>query len=212
MMSKGMKKTKWKKAKRIWKLEEIPHKYLTLRPIGAEMTIQMSKERTVKEDVKIGTFWPEQKIEVVASKEKDPDPPKLTMKKEGPELEVSKSEKTEEAPKLIERYQVDPSLAYKEVEFTIKCQMRTRWIPYFVSMLQTMENYGRAGHSAVVGLYSDGDGDFRPHFELHGVKAFVNADDVNRTYDITKELGMEDLYYPEHMITRNESVDYFDAG
>ena len=35
-------------------------------------------------------------------------------------------------------------------------------------------------------------------------KAFVNADDANHTYDITKELGMEDLYYPEHMITRNE--------
>lgn len=79
-------------------------------------------------------------------------------------------------------------------------------------MLQTMENYGRVGHSAVVGLFADGDGDFRPSFELHGIKGIVNADDENRSYDITKDLTMKDLYYPERMITKARAVDYFDAG
>ena len=33
-------------------------------------------------------------------------------------------------------------------------------------MLKKMENNGNLGHSEEVGIYSDGDGDFRPKFKI----------------------------------------------
>ena len=54
----------------------------------------------------------------------------------------------------------------KEVEITIKAKMNERWVNDFLSMLKYMESCGNMGHSAVVGFYSDGDGDFRPKFEF----------------------------------------------
>lgn len=54
----------------------------------------------------------------------------------------------------------------KEVEFTVKCRMNERWVNDFCSMLKYMESCGNMGHSAIVGFYSDGDGDFRPKFEF----------------------------------------------
>lgn len=55
---------------------------------------------------------------------------------------------------------------YKEVEITIKAKMNERWVNDFLSMLKYMESCGNMGHSAVVGFYSDGDGDFRPKFSI----------------------------------------------
>ena len=52
-------------------------------------------------------------------------------------------------------------------EFTMKVRMRSRWIPHFLAMLKKMEYYGSIGSSRNVGIYSDGDGDFRPKFEWH---------------------------------------------
>ena len=54
----------------------------------------------------------------------------------------------------------------KEVEITIKAKMNERWVNDFLSMLKYMESCGNMGHSAVIGFYSDGDGDFRPKFEF----------------------------------------------
>lgn len=53
----------------------------------------------------------------------------------------------------------------KEVEYIVKVKMDERWVDSFCSMLQYMEFCGRIGHSALIGFYADGDGDFRPKFE-----------------------------------------------
>ena len=53
-----------------------------------------------------------------------------------------------------------------EIEFTIKVTMNERWVDDFCSMLKWMEACGKAGHSSMTGFYADGDGDFRPTFEI----------------------------------------------
>lgn len=53
-----------------------------------------------------------------------------------------------------------------EVEFTIKVKMRRRWVSHFCSMLNYMEQLGNLGSSRKVGMFSDGDGDFRPKFKI----------------------------------------------
>lgn len=71
----------------------------------------------------------------------------------------------------------------KEVTFNIKATMNERWVEDFCSMLNWMQYCGNVGHSSVVGFYSDGDGDFRPKFE------------IDREYELTngyrKELKKE---------------------
>ena len=52
-----------------------------------------------------------------------------------------------------------------EKTFNITCKMKERWIASFIKMLNEMERNGSIGHSECVGLYADGDGDFRPKFE-----------------------------------------------
>lgn len=49
--------------------------------------------------------------------------------------------------------------------FTIKCTMRVHWVPHFLGMLKRMQHLGAIGSSRLVSFYSDGDGNFRPHFE-----------------------------------------------
>lgn len=49
--------------------------------------------------------------------------------------------------------------------FTVYCQMDERWIPSFLKMLNTMQHNGDIGRSEFVGMYSDGDGDYRPRFD-----------------------------------------------
>lgn len=53
------------------------------------------------------------------------------------------------------------------MKFTIECEMKDRWVNDFLSMLKYMEDCGKIGHSAIVGFYSDGDGDFRPEFKFN---------------------------------------------
>ena len=50
------------------------------------------------------------------------------------------------------------------VTITIKATMKERWVDDFLSFLRYMETCGNLGHSAVLGFYADGDGDFRPKF------------------------------------------------
>lgn len=52
-----------------------------------------------------------------------------------------------------------------DIEFTIKCRMRARWVPYFLGMLAHIQKLGSWGSSRDVTLFADGDGDFRPQFE-----------------------------------------------
>lgn len=54
------------------------------------------------------------------------------------------------------------------IEFTIKCKMKERWVPHFIGMLKLMENLGCLGSSRDVCFCADGDGDFRPKFEFEG--------------------------------------------
>lgn len=54
----------------------------------------------------------------------------------------------------------------KEITFNIKVTMNERWANDFCSMLKYMECCGNIGHSSIVGFYSDGDGDFKPKFEI----------------------------------------------
>lgn len=64
--------------------------------------------------------------------------------------------------------------------FNIEVTMNERWVDDFCSMLKWMENCGNVGHSSVVGFYSDGDGDFRPKFnidtEFNNVNGYRNED------------------------------------
>jgi hypothetical protein len=54
-------------------------------------------------------------------------------------------------------------------KFVIECEVPERWVNDFCSMLNTMEYFGKQGHSGVVGIYADGDGDFRPRFNIQTV-------------------------------------------
>lgn len=79
-----------------------------------------------------------------------------------------------------------------DVKFTIEATMDERWVNDFCSMLNHMEMCGAIGHSSFVGFYADGDGDFRPHFN------------IDRDFEIKKGIPREEIYCkPEIM---------FDAG
>ena len=69
------------------------------------------------------------------------------------------------------------------ITFNIKCTMNKRWINNLCSMLDYMQHCGEIGHSSIVGFYSDGDGDFRPKFEIDKdyEKALKHADDDNKS-------------------------------
>lgn len=74
-----------------------------------------------------------------------------------------------------------------ETTFTIKCTMRSRWVPHFLAMLKYMQQLGGLGGSRNVTFRSDGDGDFRPKFqwaeELPSDGKPILDSDGNRTYD-----------------------------
>ena len=60
-----------------------------------------------------------------------------------------------------------------ERTFTINCKMEERWIASFIKMLDSMNYCGAIGHSEYVGLYADGDGDFRPTFDYDKVLSVI---------------------------------------
>lgn len=65
-------------------------------------------------------------------------------------------------------------------KFTIECEMEERWVDYFCSMLKNMQYNGEVGHSGSITLFSDGDGDFRPKFDI---KTNFNRVDPIRAMD-----------------------------
>lgn len=75
------------------------------------------------------------------------------------------------------------------MKFIIECEMKDRWAPYFVSMLKRMEKNGQQGHSECVAFLSDGDGDFRPIFnikseiKIDGNKDFILKEKYVKLYD-----------------------------
>ena len=52
------------------------------------------------------------------------------------------------------------------ITFNIKCTMKKRWLNQFCSFLRRMERNGQQGHSEIISFMSDGDGDFRPTFDI----------------------------------------------
>lgn len=60
-----------------------------------------------------------------------------------------------------------------KVTFNVECTMEERWVPYFISFLKQMEYNGIVGHSGVVAINADGDGDFHPEFKTIACR-FVN--------------------------------------
>lgn len=54
----------------------------------------------------------------------------------------------------------------EEITFTVTCTMRKRWAAQLVSMLKKMQYLGSIGSSRGITIYADGDGDFRPRFEV----------------------------------------------
>ena len=86
------------------------------------------------------------------------------------------------------------------MKFTIECEMKKRWIPHFVGMLKIMQVLGGWGSSRVVGIFSDGDGDFRPKFKINGV-------------DIYKVRGIKPPVYDDNEKDKRAVCDYYwDAG
>ena len=65
-------------------------------------------------------------------------------------------------------------------DFTIKCSMKDRWVPYFISFLKRIEKDGETGESDLVGFYVDGDSDFRAKFKFDSSE--VNDDVYNKIY------------------------------
>lgn len=64
--------------------------------------------------------------------------------------------------------------------------MQERWIPHFLSMLKNMERLGNIGASRTVAIFADGDGDFRPKFNVsieYDEVPPVRDDNGNTTYD-----------------------------
>jgi hypothetical protein len=52
-------------------------------------------------------------------------------------------------------------------KFIVECEVPERWVDDFCSFLEHLERNGNIGHSALVGFYADGDGDFRPKFTIN---------------------------------------------
>ncbi len=73
------------------------------------------------------------------------------------------------------------------MKFTIKCEMKDRWVPYFLAMLRYMQSLGNLGSSRMVSFYADGDGDFRPKFQwnedLSSDGKPIKDEDGDKTYD-----------------------------
>lgn len=54
----------------------------------------------------------------------------------------------------------------EDVTITVRITARKRWIPQLLGVFARMEYLGKIGSSRNVCLHSDGDGDFRPRFEV----------------------------------------------
>ena len=75
-------------------------------------------------------------------------------------------------------------------EFNINVKMEERWIPYFQSMLMSMQQLGVLGSSRLLGFYSDGDGDFRPRFEFDiPMKTVSGISNCNKTPYLMYDAG-----------------------
>ena len=103
----------------------------------------------------------------------------------------AKKEEPAETPIITKSHPGTPMLLGYPDEFTmdnipedqdgnvngcVTFKMKKRWLPAFYGMLSMMEKYGKAGCSRTIGIYSDGDGDFRPTFSVYANNKPVKID------------------------------------
>lgn len=81
-----------------------------------------------------------------------------------------------------------------DVTFTITATMPEDWADYFCSFLKRMETDGKRGHSETIGFYADGDGDFRPKFEIDHEYKHVNSRSSNYKKVETMFTDVLDVY------------------
>lgn len=82
----------------------------------------------------------------------------------------------------------------KDITFTITATMPEDWADYFCSFLKRMETDGKRGHSETIGFYADGDGDFRPKFEIDHEYKHVNPRSSNYKKVNTMFTDVLDVY------------------
>ena len=71
-------------------------------------------------------------------------------------------------------------------KFIIECEVPERWVDDFCSFLERIEFQGKQGHSSLIGFFADGDGDFRPRFNIRT--------EYNKTEGLKKELIPEVMF------------------
>lgn len=75
------------------------------------------------------------------------------------------------------------------MKFTVECDMPERWVDDFCSFLKHLEHNGKIGHSALVGFYADGDGDFRPTFNISTDYTLTSGCSTNWTPETMYDAG-----------------------
>ena len=97
-----------------------------------------------------------------------------------------------------------------QITFTITCTMKNRWIPCFVSLLKDMQADGSRGTSRLRAFYSDGDGDFRPKFDIDiDIEEIEKVEPFHRDYSYEVEHDGRD---GKTMITCRGGMEIYDAG
>lgn len=84
-----------------------------------------------------------------------------------------------------------------KVTFNIEVTMEERWVNHFCLMLSYMQACGEVGHSTIVGFHADGDGDFRPKFNIDREYELEPARSKGELLELTTINGKPDLYTPE---------------
>lgn len=93
-------------------------------------------------------------------------------------------------------------------EFNIHVSMEERWIPHFQSFLKYMQRIGGIGHSALVGFYADGDGDFNPSFDFDIPEEYVEGYERDNIIEANKNSASDKVEVPNYLIPEI----MFDAG
>lgn len=55
----------------------------------------------------------------------------------------------------------------------INADIPDRWVPHFVGFLERLQYLGAVGCSRTTSIFADGDGDFRPRFEISSIDGDV---------------------------------------
>ena len=109
-------------------------------------------------------------------------------------------EKAQKPSKLDCKYLNDDS--YEKVEITAYLP-KGRWLHTFLSFLKEIERNGSIGHTSVIGMMADGDGDFRPKFEFSRdfvkIKGMFRQECYGGYFNKEKleKLFDADYFYPE---------------